>query len=190
MRSPMASSREMHKGSRGAGKPRTRRGFSLIETLLTTVLATLLGMLLGMACATFCRPALEVDARARITREGILAAQSLACDMGGFVAESVGRTGTVTQYSFTSWDLSQGNALVLNYQGANTTDLIAITYQLSGKSLVRYNSSTGVTTTVATYVTAFSVAPYPDNETQAQIVITVSFRNYSATYTLIGISPI
>jgi hypothetical protein len=190
MRSPLAKNGDMHQRRRGAGRRGARCGFSLIETLLTTVLATLLGMLLGMSCATFCRPALAVDSRARITREGILAAQSLACDLGGFVAESAGRNGTITQYAFTGWDLSQANVLVLNYQGTSTTDLIAITYQQSGNNLVRYNSSSGVTTTVATYVTAFSVGPNPDNESQALIQITVSFRNYAATYTLIGISPI
>ncbi len=189
MRSPMASSREMHKRCQGNRRHRAHRGFSIIETVLTTALATLLGMLLGMTCATFGRPALEVDARARIAHEGVLAAQSLACDLGGFLAESVGRTGTSTQYTFTGWDLSQTNVLVLNYQGASTTDLIAVTYQLSGNQLVRYNSSSGVTTVVAAYVTAFTVGPNPENTAQALIQITVSFRNYSATYTLIGVSP-
>ena len=63
-------------------------------------LATILGLLLAMSCATFGRPALEVDARARITQEGILAAQSIACDLGGFLADSSGRTGTSSQYDF------------------------------------------------------------------------------------------
>src|SRR6516164_8231331 len=101
-----------------------RRGFSLIETMLTSILAALLGVLLGMSCATFGRPALEVDARARIAQEGILATQSLACDLGGFLADTSGRSGSLNQYVFVNWDLSSGNALVLNYYGATTSDLI------------------------------------------------------------------
>ena len=106
-----------------SGRCRPRRGFSLLETLLASVLATLLGLLLATSCATFGRPALEVDARARIAQEGILAAQSIACDLGGFMADSPGRTGTSSQYIFSGWDLTQGNALVLNYQGTTPTDL-------------------------------------------------------------------
>jgi len=178
----------------------------MLETLLASVLASLLGILLGMSCATFGRPAIDVDARARITQEAILAAQSLACDLGGFLADSSGRTGTSAQYQLLpfphGWDLSQSNVLKLNYQGATAapTDLIVITYQQSGNQLVRYDSSTGVTTTIATYLIVptrqnpnpppgFSVEPNPDNASQAQIKITISYRNFTGTYTLIGVSP-
>jgi hypothetical protein len=173
----------------GVGGYRVRRGFSLLDAVLASFLATLLGMLLAMSCATFGRPALEVDARARITQEGILAAQSIACDLGGFLADAAGRTGNSSQYVFSGWDLSQGNVLVLNIQGASPTDLIAITYQQSGDQLVRYNSETGVTTSIAKYVTGFSVAPNPDSAGQALIQITISFRYFTATYTLIGVPP-
>ena len=64
-----------------------------------------------------------------------------------------------------------------------------ITYQQSGNQLVRYNSASGITTTIASYVTAFSVAPNPDNTSQALIQITVAFRYFSATFTLIGVPP-
>jgi hypothetical protein len=171
------------------GGYRARRGFSLLDAVLASFLATLLGMLLAMSCATFGRPALEVDARARITQEGILAAQSIACDLGGFLADAAGRTGTPSQYKFSGWDLSQGNVLILNFQGASPTNPIVITYQQSGDQLVRYDSETGVTTSIAKYVTGFSVAPYPDNASQALIEFTVSFRYFTATYTLIGVPP-
>ena len=112
-------------------------------------------------------PALQVECRARIAQEGTLAAQSLAYDFGGFLADSPGRTGTLAQYSFTNWDVSQGNVLVLYFQGTTPTDVIAITYQLNGNQLVRTNSSSGVTTTIAKYVTAFSALLNPDNTSQA-----------------------
>ncbi len=68
-------------------------------------------------------------------------------------------------------------------------DTIVITYQVSGNELVRSNSSTGVSTTIAKYVTAFSVVSNPDNSSQALIQITIAFRYFSATYTLIGVPP-
>ena len=161
-----------------------------METVLTAFLGTMLGLLLATACATFARPGLEVDARARITQEGILAAQSIACDLSAVTwPDSAGRTGTSSQYNFTGWDLSEGNALILNFQGATTSDLVAITYQLSGNQLVRYNSSSGITTTIAKYVTGFAVEPNPANASQALIQITISFRYFTSTYTLIGVSP-
>ena len=48
-----------------------------------------------------------------------------------------------------------------------------ITYQQSGDQLVRYNSASGMTTTIAKYVTGFSVAANPENSSQALIQITV-----------------
>jgi hypothetical protein len=161
----------------------------MLDTLLASVLATLLGLLVATSCATFGRPALEVDARARITQEGILAAQSIACDLGGFHADTLGRTGTSTQYKFTGWDLFQSNALVFNYQGVDSSDLMAVTYHLSGNQLVRYSSASGVTTTVATNVTAFTYEPNPGNSAEALIRIEISFRYFKATYSLIAVPP-
>src|SRR4051794_36326829 len=91
-----------------------RRGLTVTELVVASVLAALLMILLATTWATFGRPALEVEARARIVQEGVLAAQSIACDLGGFLADSPGRTGTLDQYRFKDWDLSHGDALLLN----------------------------------------------------------------------------
>jgi hypothetical protein len=157
--------------------------------LVASVLSAFLGLLLAMSCASFGRSAVEVESRARITQEGILAAQSIACDMGGYMADASGRTGTSTQYSFTGWDVSQGNILILSFQGTTGSDVIVITYQLSGDKLMRFNSSTGVTTTIARYVTAFAVGSNAEDASQAEIQFTVTFRYFKSTFTLIGISP-
>ena len=179
---------------RGRGR---RRGFSLMEMIVASLLASLLGILLAQTCATFGRNALEVEARARIAREAILATQSLACDLGGFLAASPGRTGTLSQYQFGSppWDLSQGtppgSILWLNFQGASPGNPIVIKYEwlAEGNQLVRFDSSTSVTTTIANHVTGFSVEPEPANSANVQITITITFRNFTATYTLIGVNP-
>ena len=165
-----------------------RRGFSLLETMLASVLATLLGVLLAMSCATFGRPALEVDARARITQEGILAAQSIACDLGGFLADNSGAPEPRASMCSSVGPLSR-QCSGPQFLWRASSDLIVITYQQSGNQLVRYNSATGVTTTIANYVTGFTVEPNPDNSSQALIQITIAFRYFTATYTLIGVNP-
>jgi prepilin-type N-terminal cleavage/methylation domain-containing protein len=167
----------------------SRRGFSLIETMVASVLAALLGLLLALSCASFGRSAVEVESRARISQEGILAAQSIACDFGGFLADSPGRAGTLAQYSFTNWDSSQGNVLVIYFQGSTPNDLIAISYEMTGSRLVRTNSSTGTSTTIARYVTAFSAEPSQSNPSQVQIQITITYRYFKSTLTLIAESP-
>jgi hypothetical protein len=168
----------------------------MMEMIIASMLTGMLGILLAQACMTFGRPALEVEARARIAQEAILASQSLACDLGGFLADSQGRAGTIQQYQFANppWDLSQGappgSMLLLNFQGLNSGDLHVIIYQLENNRPVRFNSSTGVTTTIANYVNAFSVQPEPSSPSnQIAINLTITFRNFTATYALIGVRP-
>jgi hypothetical protein len=156
---------------------------------VSAALASLLMSLLGMSWTTFGRPAQQVEARARITQEAILAAQSLACDLGGYLPDSPGQIGTKDQYQFVDWDLSNSQVLLLNFQGANPGDVVVINYQLHGSQLVRTISSSGISTTIATGVTGFSVAQDPNSAGQALIQITVAFRSYATTITLIGVPP-
>ena len=162
--------------------------------VVATFLGALLMMMLGTTWAAFGRPALEVEARARIEQEGILAAQSLACDFGGFVADTPGRTGTVgvgsqNPYQFTGWNVSTPGVLLLNFYGATSSDVVVISYQLQGSVLLRTNSSTGVSTSVARYVTGFSAAADPNNLNHMVITITIAYRNFTSTFTLVGVSP-
>ncbi len=174
---------------RGCARDSDRRGYTLIEMIIALVMVTLLGGLLGRACAAFGRPALEVEARARIAQEAILATQSLACDLGGFLPDAMARTGTLSQYQFLDWNLADGNVLWLNFRGSESTDIIVITYQLQGDVLLRCNASTGVNTPIAKYVTGFSVTSDPNNPEQALIQISISFRYFTATYNLVAVSP-
>jgi hypothetical protein len=177
-----------------AGMRRRRAGMTVTEMVVSTALGVLLMMLMATTWATFGRPALEVEARARIEQEGILAAQSLACDFGGFLADTPGRTGTMSvgaqnPYQFSGWNVSNSGVLLLNFYVASTPSVITITYQLEGNLLVRTNSSTGVSMAVARYVTSFSAAVDPNNLNQVVITLTIAYRNFATTFTLVGVSP-
>jgi hypothetical protein len=163
----------------------------MIEMVVASMLATLLGVLMAVAWATFGRPALEVEARARIAQEAIMAAESLSRDLGGFVADTEGRGGTLSQYRFVDWDLSYGNPLLLNFQGTGPGDPIVIRYEYDSQKgkLARSNSSTGVQTIIAAHVTGFSVTPDPNNANLARIELTITYRRFSGTYVLIGVKP-
>lgn len=182
-----------------------RAGFTVTEMVISTGLATLLMMLLATTWATFGRPALEVEARARIEQEGILAAQSLACDFGGFLADAPNRTWTMSgstpnpyrPVTNPPWDSSHFPELWLNFYGTNTSEVIAIRYWIQGTQLLRTstNLSTGAstTTTVASYVTENGFAASLYNTNQVKITITIGYpiRNpkFTSTFILIGVAP-
>ena len=78
---------------------------------------------------------------------------------------------------------------MLNFYGATSSDVVVISYQLQGNVLLRTNSSTGVSTAVARYVTGFSAAADPNNLNHMVITITIAYRNFTSTFTLVGVSP-
>jgi hypothetical protein len=185
---------------------RRRAGLTVTEMIIGTAMASLMMLLLATTWTTFGRPALQVEARARIQQEGILAAQSLACDFGGFLADSPGRTGKVapggsSPYQPSTrppWDASHlPDELWLNFYGAtmSSSDQVIIRYWLDPTSnrLLRENLSTQVQTTVAQYVTAFSVVADTNYSNQVHITITITYPvanpRFTSTFTLIGVAP-
>jgi prepilin-type N-terminal cleavage/methylation domain-containing protein len=178
-----------------------RRGFSMMEMIVASTLAAMLGILLVQATVTFGRPALEVEARARITQEAMLATQSLAYDLGGFLPNIQGQALTLDNPS-TAWGTPTGESHVLSLTFGGTT----ILYFLQGNQLVRSDSSsTAGPTTIANYVKSFTVASYAPNPAspttqQLQLTITIAYPNptialpdlqpkFSGTYTLIAVRP-
>ena len=100
------------------GPTRRCRGFTITEMVIGTFLMALLGVLLATAVATFARPAAEVDGRTRLALEASLAAEALARDLSGYLADDKGIPGSLTQYQFSNWvPSSDGTTLVLNFQG-------------------------------------------------------------------------
>jgi hypothetical protein len=196
-----------HDGNRKLRKIQRRRGAGLIELVVTTLLASLLGILMALACATFARPALEVEARTRIAQEATLITQSLACDLGGYWTCNFSGTdpygnltsnqmspGSSRDYQWTGCDYTTDpTKLQLTYQVPSTGTPVTVTYQFdaSSQTLTRADSSTQVngTTTISSYVTSFETVALSGSSTQFQINFTVTFRNFSASYSLIGQNP-
>ncbi|MGA2700611.1 MAG: hypothetical protein ABSH35_05885 [Isosphaeraceae bacterium] len=167
----------------------------------------LLAVLLAAAVATFARPAAEVDGRTRLALEASLAAEALARDLGGYLADNSGVPGTLTQYQFNNWvPSSDGTTLVLNYQGTPPAPVsLSVTYQEQNYGLVRTLSNGVQNMVVASHVTGFNASlcdsdgspdpagsylrieitlTYPDPSSPRQ-----SNPSFSGTYVLIGVQP-
>ncbi len=178
--------------------------------VVATGIATLLMVLLATTWATFGRRALEVEARARIQQEGVLAAEALARDFGGFLADappgvieamSYGGNGSY-QYQFTDYtvDVNNPGLLLLTYSGTRSppsgTIVVQYWFDSTNNLLRRQNLSTGIETTVAQYVTDFRAEAYGVN--QVQITITIAYPltprekpkpYFKSAFTLIATHP-
>jgi len=173
-------------------------------------LTALLAVLLSAAAATFARPAAEVDGRTRLALEASLAAEALARDLSGYLADNAdisgnpGNPGNLTQYQFYPNNWVPGNgSLVLTYQGGAppAPATVSVTYQLSdNNTLVRTLSYPVGSVVVASHVTGFK--PSLCNQVgitnpcmMIQIILTYPdpssnrLPSFSATYVLIGVQP-
>ena len=184
------------------GRTGTRRGFTIIEMVIATFLTAFLALLLAAAVATFARPAAEVDGRTRLALEASLAAEALARDLGGFLADNGGNPGNLTQYKYNlaAWPPPPGQMLLLNFQGTTSGSTVIVTYQQNSLyQLVRTQLTSGTQTVVASHVTRFFVQADPNNPNNVQIQLTLtypdplstrsSFPSFSGTYVLIGVPP-
>jgi hypothetical protein len=127
--------------------------------------------------------------------------EALSRDLGGYMVDASVTTGTLQQYQFSSWSFStDGTILFLNYQGATPGPPFQIvTYQQQDVRLVRTLLSTGTQTVVARDVTGFLVEPSPDDPSQVQITLTLTYPDsssprksnpsFSGTYVFIGVPP-
>ncbi len=185
------------------------RGFTIAEMVVAIFLTALLAVLMAEAAAVFARPAAEVDGRTRLALEASMAAEALARDLGGYLADNSGNPGNLTQYQFSktsSWIPANGS-LVLNYQGGTppVPASVSVTYLLQNNALVRTGSYPVQSVMVASHVTGFNASlcdsdgspdpagsylrieitlTYPDPSSPRQ-----SNPSFSGTYVLIGVQP-
>jgi prepilin-type N-terminal cleavage/methylation domain-containing protein len=195
-----------------------RRGFTLMEMAVATSLLALLGVLLASAVATFARPANEVDHRTRVAIEANLAAEALARDLGGYLADSQADPGTLIQYQLSTsapWSCSSDNkVLSLTFTKPGSPD-VTVTYQMNvNHQLERISNLTSpsLDTVIAGHLADFSAYLYDkDGHSKSpvdylyvsgdyvRIEMTLAYYpaaidvdrkgNFSGTYVLIGALP-
>src|SRR5271166_1438925 len=182
------------------------RGFTIAEMVVAIFLTALLAVLMAAAAATFARPTAEVDGRTRLALEASMAAEALARDLSGYLADNFGVPGILTQYQFSNWIPANGS-LVLNYQGGPSpaSAIVSVTYQLQNYELVRTLSNPVQSVVVASHVTGFNASlcnpdgtPNPaGNNVMIEIILTYPDPSsprqgnpkFSGTYVLIGVPP-
>jgi prepilin-type N-terminal cleavage/methylation domain-containing protein len=173
---------------------RGRRGFSLVEVSIVSGLMAVLAVMLANAWSGLGRPLLEAAVRTRLAQEADLALASLSRDLGGYLSDTVGRTGGKATYLFVGRLQPGGSQLWLCFDGGSSPNGQAdwappdtvISYEVVGNALVRWDQTAGTSFVVARNVNSFQLQ---DLGNELQISLTLSFRTVSQTYTLIAKDP-
>jgi hypothetical protein len=166
----------------------------LVEAVVAGGLFALLAVLLAKTWYGLMRPAAELAARARLAQEAGLATASLGRDLGGSLANPVGRTGPKTLYPYVGRLLPGNSQLWLCFDGGPSPNGVAdwgppdavIIYAVQGDQLVRTDQNAGTTFTVARLVSGFAVQ---DLGGRVQIQMTFTYRGLTRTYTLVARDP-
>jgi hypothetical protein len=168
----------------------------MAELIIGSLLTSLLGLLIGTAVATFVRPVVEIDGRTRLAVEARLAAESLARDFGGYLADVDGDAGDLTQYACQWPPAATADGLQLTFSGADDGP-VEVSYSVQDRMLHRRKTAAGVDSdvSIARYVSGFSAEVEPDET--VTIVLTLTYPDagagastyFSCTYKLIGMKP-
>ncbi len=174
-----------------------RRAYVLIELVVASFLTVQMGMVLVLTWKAFGVSALQVEERARLTVNANLAAESFTRDWGGYQirSEALPSPNSSTQvdclYKFLpprlASDVNHPYPLRLVFQEVgppSSTITISYNYDSATSRLIRYDETAGTSTTVASHVTSLEVSPPLLNERSFVITFTVSYRDFTGTYTL------
>ena len=176
-----------------AEKAPSRRpsGFTLIEVMFVSGIMSLLVLLLSAAWSGLGRPSADAIARCRIAQETNLAAQSLARDSSGCLAEET--TGGKQLGRIVGRMAVGGSQLRLCFDGGSangTADWAdpdtVIVYEVLDHQLVRTNLKTGTAFTVAANVDQMQLTAQADG---VRVDLTFSYRGVTRTYTMIAQDP-
>lgn len=173
---------------------RHRRGFSLIEVSISSGLLVFLSLLLATTWTGLGRPLLQTMYRSRIAEESHMALACLARDLGGCQPGSDGVVGAKTDRALVGRTQPGGAELWLCFDGGatpnGTADWLApdvvITYAVVDGALVRTDQSTGSEYVVANNVESMALT---DLGGELEIVLTMTCRGTTQTYTLIAKNP-
>jgi prepilin-type N-terminal cleavage/methylation domain-containing protein len=189
-----------------------RQGFTLIEMAIATALTGLLGVLCLLSWKAFGVPAVDSYYRGRVAGEAIMAATSLATDLGGSLPPFSGPIGERDDHRLVGWRLEQGNLELWYDSGQAPTEpnpegepsifdapnhAIIYSFQYAPGTtrgmLVRSDSRTGTSSVVATDLASMDVdIPFGSEE---RLILTLEFqyrifkKRYSRFYTFEAIKP-
>jgi prepilin-type N-terminal cleavage/methylation domain-containing protein len=175
-----------------AVKPGHPRGFSLVELMIVTTMTGVLVIMISGFWTSFGRSLADGVAQARTAGEATLALETLRRDLSGHLPGAAAGSQPVGQY--VGRLVTDGGArLMLCFDGApanGNADWAApdtvVTYEMQNGQLVRLDQQTGGTFVVADRVDQFQVLDQGD---RLRIDLTVTFRDFTNTYTLIAQDP-
>ena len=170
------------------------RAFSLVEVLVVSALTTILATILASLWSGLGRPLVDASARAHIAQDANLAAAALARDFGGSLTNSEDRLGGLADGRLVGRMQPDSSVLRLCFDGGVSPDGLAqwgdpdtvITYEVQDGNLVRWDERAGTTFVVARNVQQLELE---DLGTGVQIKLTFAYRNWTRTYTLVGLDP-
>jgi prepilin-type N-terminal cleavage/methylation domain-containing protein len=172
-------------GLKSAPRP---RAFTLTEVMVVSVLMSFLVVLLASAWAGFGRPMAEVVARCRLAQEANLAAESLATDLAGSLADqAVGTRRAAREVGRMIVDESELR-LCFDGQPVNgeadwaAPDTVVV-YEVQSGNLVRSDELAGTAIVVAGNVDQLQLAQEADG---LHVELTFVYRGISRTFTIIA----
>jgi prepilin-type N-terminal cleavage/methylation domain-containing protein len=171
--------------------PRRCKGFTLIEVMLVSGLMSLLVLLLSGAWSGFGRPSADAIARCRVVQEANLAAEALARDLGGSLADQ--STGTKEAGRLVGRLAVDGSELWLCFDGEPVDGLpdwaapdTVIVYDVQADQLVRSDQQAATSYVVAGHVDQMQVTEQVDG---VHVELTLTCRDVTKTYTITAKDP-
>jgi hypothetical protein len=159
--------------------------------MFVSAMMSLLVVLFSAAWSGVGRPSADAVARCRMAHEASLAAQCLARDFSGSLAEET--TGGRQVGRLVGREVIEGSELRLCFDGGScngTADWDApdtvIVYRVLNGQFIRTNVNTGTVFTVAGNVNQMQATALPDG---IRVDLTFAFRRETRTYTMIAREP-
>jgi type II secretory pathway component PulJ len=175
-----------------AANGRRRGGFSLVELMIVATMTSVLLIMISGFWTSFGRSLADGVAQARTAGEATLALETLRRDLSGHLPGTTTGLQPVGRY-VGRLVTDGGTRLMLCFDGApanGSADWASpdtvITYEVQDGRLVRLDQQTMGTFVVADRVDQFLVVDQGD---RLRIDLTVTFRDFTNTYTLIAQDP-
>jgi len=172
-----------------------RKGMTFLEVTIVSGLMVFLVVMLSAVWTGVGRPALDHVIRVRVLREMAAAADALARDLGGYLADPEARQDDLRQYRWIDWQFTGGRLQLCydagdepNHQADWATPDKVIIYEKEqeGENLLRTDQTNSKTTYIARYLTDFEVS---EEEDHIRLSMTFSHRGFERSCTLLFPKP-